>query len=265
MTLSQGFFLGLKTYSQANTFIRKNGLRRFFLYPLILNILLFTLGFYTIGSYSDDFTTWISTTLDVKSWEFWGADFLSSAMQWIIRLMIRLLFLLAYAYLGGYLIIIMMAPVFAIISEKTEQILSGNSNPFQWAQFFKDIRRGILLALRNLSIEIFFTIILVFLSFIPVVGIFTTVTLFLVSAYFYGFSFIDYTLERKKLNVKNSIQFIKQNKGLAIGNGTIFSLVLLIPFIGVTLAGFLSIVSVVAATLATHKACAENTTQNTNS
>ena len=61
----------------------------------------------------------------------------------------------AYAYLGGYLIIIMMAPVFAIISEKTEQILSGNSNPFQWAQFFKDIRRGILLALRNLSIEIF--------------------------------------------------------------------------------------------------------------
>ena len=70
---------------------------------------------------------------------------------------------------------------------------------------------------------------------------------------FYGFSFIDYTNERRRLSVKQSVAFIRQNKGVAVTNGAVFSLLLMIPFCGYSLAGFGAIISVVAATLAIHQ------------
>ena len=77
--------------------------------------------------------------------------------------------------------------------------------------------------------------------------------LFLVSSYFYGFAFIDYTNERRRLTISQSVDFIRKNKGMAIGNGFVFALAMLVPFCGTTIAGFIAIISVVAATISTHK------------
>jgi CysZ protein len=45
---------------------------------------------------------------------------------------------------------------------------------------------------------------------------------------------MDYTLERH-YKYKESVQFVHRNRGLAIGNGIVFILFLLIPVIGVIL------------------------------
>lgn len=83
-----------------------------------------------------------------------------------------------------------------------------------------------------------------------------TVALFLVQAYYAGFGNMDFTLERH-YQYKESIQFVKRNKGVAIGNGLVFILFLLVPFIGALLVLPLS---VTAATLTTlPKIKAENT------
>ena len=47
-----------------------------------------------------------------------------------------------------------MSPVFAILSEKVESILTGNEYPFNIHQFLSDIWRGVKLAIRNFAIEI---------------------------------------------------------------------------------------------------------------
>jgi CysZ protein len=57
---------------------------------------------------------------------------------------------------------------------------------------------------------------------------------------------IDYTNERYKLSVSESISFIRKNKGLAIGNGFIFALIFAIPVAGMLVA---PIVAVIAATI----------------
>ena len=254
MNYSQGFRLGLKSYSEAFRFIRQNNLGWFFIFPLVLNVLLFALGFYSVSSLGSELIEYLNNWLGIESWDFWGASFFAGTIKWLIWIVLRLLFFVVYAYVGGYIILIALSPAFAFLSERTEKILTGSDLPFNFSQFLKDIWRGVVLALRNLAVEMLFTLLLFIISFIPVVGWFTAVVLFLISAYFYGFSFMDYTFERRKFNVKTSIRYMRSNKGLAIGNGLIFALVLLIPFIGVTLAGFFSIISVVGATIAANKA-----------
>ena len=66
---------------------------------------------------------------------------------------------------------------------------------------------------------------------------------FLVSAYFFGFAAIDYTLENRRYTFRQSINFMRSNKGLAIGNGTFYAILFAIPVFGVTLSTILSTVA----------------------
>ncbi len=119
----------------------------------------------------------------------------------------------------------------------------------------QDVIRGVLIALRNFCIEIGYILLVFVLSFfIPFLGgIIGTIVLFFIAAYFYGFSFVDYNNERKRYTIKQSVQFIRKNKGMVIANGMVFSFFMLVPFCGTTLAGFVAIISVVAATVSVHQ------------
>ncbi len=251
MTILKGIKTGLKSYSRALTFIKKHRLSWYFLFPIIFNILLFAIGYASTVSLSSKIYAELNQFINIDHWEFWGSGVLSSIIYFFLHIIFRLLFISVYAFVGGYIVLIFLSPVFAFLSEKVESILTGHDYPFNLKQFFRDIRRGILLALRNMALEIIITIILFLLSFIPMVGLFTGPALFFVTAYFYGFSFMDYSLERQKMNLHNSVVFVKRNKGVAIGNGAIFSLILIIPYIGVLISSFISIISVVAATIST--------------
>lgn len=246
----QGFRLGLKTYSQATSFMFRHKLGWYFIFPVLFNILLLVGGFWSVSSLSEGIIGSMNGWMNIDSWEFWGSDFIIALIKGFVWVVLRLLFFIIYAYIGGYIIIILLSPVYAFLSERTEEVITGQKVPFNFSQFAKDIIRGVLLAVRNLSVEMALTLLLFILSFIPLIGYLTPFALLLVSAYFYGFSFLDYTFERKRFKIDFSIRFMRRNRGLAIGNGFVFSLVLLIPYIGVMLAGFVSIISVVAATLA---------------
>ena len=130
---------------------------------------------------------------------------------------------------------------------------SGKDYPFELRQLIRDIIRGIFIAIRNLSIELVLTILIFILSFIPIIGWTFSILLFFISAYFYGFSFLDYAIERKRLNIKESVQFMRNNKGIVVANGFVFSLCLIIPFFGILFSSFAAIISVIAGTLAVNE------------
>ncbi|TAJ15748.1 hypothetical protein DMA11_00680 [Marinilabiliaceae bacterium JC017] len=257
MTFKHGIKTGLKSYSNALSFIFTQRLYWFFIFPVLFNIILFAAGYHTTASLSEEAINSLNEWIGMAEWSFWGASFIADLTKGLIWFTLRLSFFLLYAYIGGYLILIILSPVFAYLSEITEKKLTGQNIPFNFIQFIKDIGRGITLALRNLTIELLLTFLLFVASFIPVAGYFTTPVLLMISSYFYGFSFMDYSMERKQMKVHESINFVRTHRGMAIGNGIVFSLTLMIPYIGITLAGFLSIISVVAATLAIQQITAE--------
>lgn len=157
--------------------------------------------------------------------------------------MVRLILLFFYFSLFKYLFLIIGSPLFAYLSEKTEAIIEEREFPFSWKQLFKDMVRGIKLALRNTLWQTVYSISLLILSFFPLAGWVTPVIMLLVECYYYGFSMMDYSFERHQLSPTASIEYIGKHKGLAIGNGIVFYLMHLIPVLGWILAPTYAVVA----------------------
>lgn len=249
----KGFKIGFKNFFRAIPFIFKNNLWWTFLIPLGLNIMLYIGGVSLIGSVGD------FVSAKIESWVHFSSD--STFIQGIpgflsgfAKFLLQIVYFILFAFFSGYIILILLSPLFAWLSEKTDNILNQEDYPFNLAQFLNDIWRGILIAIRNLLYETGVTILILIASIIPVIGQiispFTFIFYFIISSYFYGFSYMDYTCERKRYKVKDSIILIRRYRGMAIANGSLFSLSLMIPFCGVLLAGFAAIISTVGATLA---------------
>ena len=143
-----------------------------------------------------------------------------------------------------------MAPVMAYLSERVETIITGKKYAFNLQQFISDVIRGIALAIRNLLIEFVILFLLFILSNVPIIGWVTPILLLIVECYFFGFAMLDYSNERKRLTIKESTSLIYKHKGLAIGNGMAFYLLMLVPVIGLMIGPSYG---VVAATIATNR------------
>ena len=154
---------------------------------------------------------------------------------------------------GGYIVLVVMSPVYSWLSERTEAHLTGREFPFSFRQFAWEIFRGILIALRNMIFQLFISFVLFLCSFIPLVGVIAPFAIFFTSAYFYGFAFIDYAIERKRFNVRQSVRYVNKNIGLVTGIGTVFALALMIPALSLAACCFVSLLSVIAGTIAVER------------
>ena len=148
-----------------------------------------------------------------------------------------------YLMVYKYIVLILMSPVLALLSEKTESIIKQRDFPFKMGQFLKEILRGIFIAIRNFVMEILLTALLLILMYVPLIGLLSPFIIFMVQSYFYGFSMMDYYNERHKKSISESSHFIWRHKGIAIANGAGFYALLIIPVIGLLLAPTYSIVA----------------------
>ena len=238
----------LSYHGKAFGFIIANKFAWTLFVPIAVFIALLGFGIFAIGSYCADMLVDMAGNLLEES------PFLITIFSTFIIIVIRILLFIFFGLWGGYIVVVIMSPFLAYVSEKTETILSGREYKFDFPQFIHDIFRGIALAIRNMFIELLISVVIFFLPVIPIIGALTSVTvgtvlLFFVSAYFYGFSFIDYTLERQRLSVQQSVKLMRQQKGTACGHGLIFALILFIPIVGAFISAVYAIISTVASTM----------------
>lgn len=238
--------IAIQAYFLAHRFIKKHKLWKWILIPGILYSVLFVIGMYYFMHTSSQFIEWLSLKTGLKSW----LDTLSNSFLGFIftmgGLLLWFILLLFYFSLFKYLFLIIGSPVFAYLSEKTEAIIDGKDIPFNFRQLLKDIIRGIKLSARNSLWQTVYTLSILFLSLIPILGWLTPALAVLIECYYYGFSMLDYSMERHKKTPAESIYYVASHKGLAIGNGLVFYLLHFLPIIGWVLA---PAYAVVAATL----------------
>jgi len=225
-------FESIRAYFSAFELLNKLKLWKYFAIPVLISIATATIIFVLAYCFSDNIGNQITSL-----WTFdWGKDVVSIISNFIGASLIVVFGLVIYRHL----VMAFSAPFMSPVSEKIEKYYLGDVHTD--AKFSITLARAIKINARNLFKEILFIIPLFFLSLIPVIGIIFTGLIFLIQAYYAGFGNMDYTLERH-FNYKDSITVVKQHKGIAIGNGIVFMLLLMIPVIGVLLVLPLSVVS----------------------
>jgi CysZ protein len=238
--------IAIQSYGKAHTFIVKNRLWKWILIPGLLYAILFVTGMYFFWKSSNGAVSWFSDLIGLKAWIQRMNNGLLSFLFIFGEIILRFILMFFYFSLFKFMFLIIGSPVFAYLSEKTEAIIEGKDFPFSWTQLLKDILRGVKLALRNTLWQTVYTLSILILSFLPVIGWITPVIALLIECYYYGFSMLDYSCERHKLSSSQSIRFIGRHKGLAIGNGIVFYLLHTFLFVGWVLAPSYA---VIAATL----------------
>lgn len=158
-----------------------------------------------------------------------------------------------------YLILIFLSPVMAMLSELTEQKITGVVRPFSFSHFLRDVFRGMRTALLYLCIELCLAILLLIVALVagfmfpillPVIAPLELFVAFVIGAFFYGAASMDYVWEREGAGAVESIRMAFKSRRVAVGLGSVFAVLMAIPILNFTLAPILApAITAVAATL----------------
>lgn len=234
---------GIKAYAGTFQLIKQLGLWKYFGVPMAISFFTAVVIGFSAWGLSDNLGAFISK---IWFWE-WGSQTFRTISDFIGALIIIALGFILYRHI----VMALSAPFMSPVSEKIEKHLYGTDHAEHSHRNTSNagqLWRGVRINVRNLLLELMISIPIILIGFIPVIGIVSTVLVFLVQSYYAGFGNMDYTLERH-YKYSESIQFVRRNRGLAIGNGIVFMLMLLIPVVGIILVLPLSVTAASTETL----------------
>lgn len=230
--------IAFQSYLKAHQFISKHRIWKWILIPGILYCILFCIGMYFFLESTVTAVAALSRFIGIERFLQHRHSAGLSFLFMMGGIMVHLVLVFFYFSLFKYLYLIIGSPLFAYLSQLTEALVEGKREDFKLdgKQLLRDMRRGIRVALRNSVWQTVYTISILILSFIPLIGWITPVISTFVECYYYGFSMLDYSCQRHKLSQSATLSYISRHKGLAIGNGIIFYGMHLIPILGWVLA-----------------------------
>lgn len=228
------FLIGLSSYLTAARIIFTTQIWLSFSIPLLLSV-----GLYFGGDVlADNLADFDLSSIDDKN----GAQYLLIGVQSLAVYISK--------YMTKYLIIALLAPLLTAISTKVEFQLTGNKYPLNVAYYIEDVIRALTITARNIVLQIIVMGIVYGITYIySLPDEINQAVYYLTSFYFYGFSFIDYANERRRLSVSESVRFTRANGGAAFALGMVYGLLWYIPYAGVVIA---PIFAVVAGTITLH-------------
>ncbi len=205
----------MRAYLKAVKFIIEHKLYWYLIFPAVLMLII-----YKLGAMVKNHT--------MKP----DAENMNEIVWYLLYILIEISIAMLLMKFAKYLVVVILSPLISHLSMKTEKILTGNTYPFSISQLIHDIKRAMRIVIRNFMWEYFFFLIIFIVSILgwddPKSSPIFYLT-FVIGFFYYGFAFMDYINERRRLDIDESIVFIRQNRGLAIAIGSIYSLLILVP------------------------------------
>ncbi len=213
-------YLAIRTYAHAWRLSHELRLWKYYLIPAFISLLIGGGIVWSAWSAAGTIASWL---IAHYPWA-WGAALVAKMAAIFSGLLIAAIGLILYKNL----VMLLAGPFMSPLSEKVEKHLTGQkvSAPWNITRLIHDFIRGLRIAIRNIIRELLLTLLLLLIGLIPALSPFTSIGIFLVQSYFAGFGNMDYTLERH-FDYRGSIAFVRNHKGLALGNGIVFMLLLL--------------------------------------
>jgi len=165
------------------------------------------------------------------SWFSWIIDFFNSAVQKTFAV-----FILLTEQFYIFLVLTLLSPFNTYLGERLDTKHTGTKFEGGIIRFIHDFIRMIFVIILAISLEficiVLYWILSWFIGFEPL----DTIVYFCITAFFFGFSFYDFALERYKSNVFSSLEFAFSKPLTMILTGGLFLAIFNIPIIGIPLA-----------------------------
>lgn len=232
---------GFRSYFKAFFLVSELKLWRYLITPIL--VALFILAVIIVP-------LWAIYSISKGFLGFWESETAHSVLFEVAHYTEIIIFFIFGKILYKHIAMAVLSPIMSPVSLKIEAHVYGNTKQHIKLTFMQSLWRGLRINTRNFIREMIFTSILLLISFIPYIGVIAAVMLFIIHAYYAGFGNMDPTLERH-FNYKNSIRFVKQHRGIAIGNGIVFLLILFVPIVGLIIAYPISFIAASVVTLET--------------
>ena len=146
----QEFSQSTLTYYQAFQFVRTHKLKGFILGAAFFNLFAFIFVGVLAWIYTGKLIDLIYTSFSFPAdWDEW-----SGLLQILIAIFIRILLISLYINLYKYIILIIFAPVLAILSERTQNILNNQKKSINFIRLVSEIGRGMAMGILLISLNI---------------------------------------------------------------------------------------------------------------
>ena len=141
-----------------------------------------------------------------------------------------------FRQLAVFFILTIFSPINTFLSESVDTDLTGESIGFSILRFVNDLVRMVFVVIIVVSLELIIMGFWSFFAWLLGVQFLSPTIFFITAAFFYGFSFYDYSLERNEISVMGSIRFAKRYAIPTLITGFFFSTIMVIPILGLAIA-----------------------------
>lgn len=242
MGFLESLFHGVGLVLSSFSYIRHHKMSYVYICIIVLMTLLILGGMKLLGMGADYVEEWLESMLDgapLPSWLSVAIKGLALIIMWLVSIITMSLFV-------GYTIIIILSPMFSHIAEKTYSIETGNKVRGGVKRFLYCLWRGIVIVMRNLVIQLTILLFLFIFGFVPLLGLVVPIVTLFINSYFFGLSMFDYSLEVRDMSIGKSLRYARGRRGLIVGIGLPFTILLMLPLIGTYIAVIFAPATVVA-------------------
>jgi CysZ protein len=228
--LNNHFAADFQYLKQGLNMIIQPGIKRFVLIPLLINLVLITLGFYYAVSWINELTSYIDGL--VPNWEWLQSIY--QAIRWLIYPVLFISVLVMILYLFAIMANWIGAPFNGLLAEAIERKVTGEGpESLSVAQTFKDLPRLFGREIRKLAYYLPRALGILILFFIPPFSIIAPFIWFIFNAWMMNIQYLDYPMDNHRARFTDTLSLVRTRKSASLGYGSLLMALYMIPIVNI--------------------------------
>ena len=227
MATSNNPVTGFGYLLRALPLLTRKGIKAFVIIPLIINIVIFSIGVYFGFSYFGEYMDRFLDTSGMWSWVAAIVVFIKPLLYIVFGMALLVLIFYSFSILAN----IIASPFNGLLAEATEQYLTGKrlDEDSSFKKMMKELIPTLMMEVRKLIYMVLWSIpFLIMLFVIPVIG---PVIWFLFTAWMMSLQYMDYPMGIHKITFSEQRSMQRKNRLFSLGFGGATMGASMIPFV----------------------------------